>query len=138
MATKAGRDEALILSLARGLNVRAAAKASGYSERQTHRKLAEPVFRRRVSEARGAIVGRAVGMLSAAGTEAARTLKKSLKSETDLVRLSAARSILELGNKLRETAELTERIEALEALQERQGQQAGNSQPMKIFNRGAK
>ena len=70
MATKAGRDEALILALARGLNVRAAAKASDYSERQTHRKLAEPAFRCRVSEARGAIVGRAVGILSAASTEA--------------------------------------------------------------------
>jgi len=118
MASKTGRDDALILALARGLTVRAAAKMSGYSERQAHRKIDDPAFSRRVSEVRGAVMGRAIGILSAAGTEAARTLRKLLASETDQVRLAAARSILELGNKLREATELSERIEALERQQE--------------------
>jgi len=41
MASKTGRDEALILAFPRGLTARAAAKASGYRERQSHRKLGQ-------------------------------------------------------------------------------------------------
>jgi hypothetical protein len=48
MASKTGRDEALILALARGLTVRSAAKQSGYSERQAHWKLDDLGFRRAV------------------------------------------------------------------------------------------
>jgi hypothetical protein len=114
MASKTGRDEALVLAVGRRLTVRAAAKASGYCERQAHRKLDDPAFRRRVVEARGAIVGRAVSVLSAAGVEAAQTLRKLLASPTDQIRLAAARSILELGTKLRDSVELSERIEALD------------------------
>ena len=62
---------------------------SGYSERQAHRKLGDPNFRRRVSEAREAIVNEAVGVLTAAGTEAARTLRSLLASNADQVKLSA-------------------------------------------------
>jgi hypothetical protein len=47
-------------------------------------------------------------------TAAAATLRKLLKAEAETVRLGAARALLELGTKLRESAELEERLRALE------------------------
>ena len=61
-------------------------------------------------------MGLAVGILTAAGTEAARTLRRLLKADSEQVRLAAAKGILELGPKLRESTELTERIEVLERI----------------------
>ena len=137
MAKETRRDDALILALALGgLTVRSAAKASGFSERQAHRKVDDPAFRRRVGEARAAIVGQAVGILSAAGTEAARTLRKLLASEADQVRLAAGRCILELGNRLRETTELAERIEALECVQQQHVVKTSNGPPGGAIKRG--
>jgi len=127
MASKTGRNESLVLALARGLNVRSAAKVSGYSERQAHRKLDDPAFRIRVSNVRSEVVGQAVGILAAAGAEAARTLRKLLASPADQVKLAAARSILEVGNKLRETTELAKRIEAIERRQEQQQTKSASS-----------
>ena len=52
--------------------------------------------------------------LAAGSTEAAVTLRNLLNAEADNIKLGAARSILEIGNRLREWAELEERIAALE------------------------
>lgn len=114
MASNLGRERLLVLALARGLNIRSAAKVSGYSERQVHRKLDDPEFRSRVSKMSCAIVGRSVGILAAAAAEAAQTLRKLLKCSSDQVKLAAARSILELGTKLREATDLAARVELLE------------------------
>jgi hypothetical protein len=61
------------------------------------------------------MVQRTAGALTAAGSEAVRTLL-ALQKETvpPAVRLGAARAVLELGAKMRETAELEARIQALE------------------------
>jgi hypothetical protein len=62
------------------------------------------------------LVQRTTGALTAASTEAVRSLLELLKSGTPpAVRLGAARSVLELGIKLREVADLEERMTALEA-----------------------
>ena len=47
-------------------------------------------------------------------TEAADTLRGLLKADSDAVKLGAARSLLELGTKLREAVELEERLTDLE------------------------
>jgi hypothetical protein len=61
------------------------------------------------------MVKRAAGMLTAAATEAVRTLLSLQKdSAPPAVRLGAARAVLELGIKVRELAELEARIAALE------------------------
>lgn len=112
--TRQNREDALALSLARGSTVRAAARTAGYSERQTHRKLAEPEFRRRVSMIRQGLVDQAVGLLSAANADAAITLRKLLKATSPSIRLSAAKCILETSAKLREGLELWERVTSLE------------------------
>jgi hypothetical protein len=61
------------------------------------------------------MVSRTAGTLTAAATEAVRTLLDLLKnSASPAVRLVAARSVLELGLKVREVAEMEERLAALE------------------------
>ena len=64
---------------------------------------------------RADMLQRTAGALTAASTESVRTLLELQKpSAPPAVRLGAARSILEIGIKLREAADLEERLSALE------------------------
>ena len=108
-------DEALALAVAAGQTLRNAAVAVGVSERTAARRWADPAFRRRVSQLRGEVVQRALARLADGMTEAADVLRQLLAAESEAVRLGAARSLLELGVKLREPVELEERLAALEA-----------------------
>jgi hypothetical protein len=110
-------DEGLVIALAGGASVREAAEASGLSERTIYRRLEDPAFRQQVQDVRGEFVRQAVGRLAAASTEAVATLRALLNADGESARLGAARSILELGSKLRESLELEARIAALEAQQ---------------------
>lgn len=107
-------DEVLSLALARGDTVAAASEAASIGERTAYRRLADPEFRRHVVELRAGMVERALGKLADAATEAVDTLRTLLSSGTDSTRLGAARSILELGTKLRESVELEQRLAMLE------------------------
>jgi hypothetical protein len=53
------KDDALLLTLASGRSVRAAARAAGIGERTATRRMADRAFRRRVSELRADMVERA-------------------------------------------------------------------------------
>jgi HEAT repeat protein len=107
-------DEALALALASGQTLRAAAAAVGVGERTATRRWADAAFRRHVSELRGDMVGRALGRMADGMSEAADVLRQLLAAESETVRLGAARSLLELGVKLRESVELEARLQALE------------------------
>jgi AcrR family transcriptional regulator len=107
-------DDSFALSVASGTSVREAAASAGLSERTAYRRLQDKEFRRRVSEIRTSFLSEAVGRLTEAANEAVSTLKALLTARSEPVRLNAARAILELGPKLREQAELEERITALE------------------------
>jgi hypothetical protein len=64
------------------------------------------------------MTNQALGRLIADMASAAETLGfLSRKAKSETVRLGAARALLELGNKLRESNELEQRIAALEANQ---------------------
>ena len=92
-----------------------AARQCGLSIRTVYRRLAEADFRRRLQALRSDMVSRTAGTLTAAATEAVRTLLELLKTPvSDAVRLGAARSVLEMGLKVREAADLEERLAALE------------------------
>jgi hypothetical protein len=109
-------EDALLLALACGATVEAAARQCGLSESTAYRRLREPDFRRRLQEMRADMVQRTAGALTAAATEAVRTLLALQKeSAPPAVRLGAARATLELGMKLREITELTDRVAVLEA-----------------------
>ncbi len=108
-------DEKLLLTLACGATVENAARAAGLSTATVYRRLAEPDFRQRLQQLRTDMVSRAAATLTAAGTEAVKTLLALQQASIPAaVRLGAARSILELGIKLREVADLEERLAALE------------------------
>ncbi len=115
-------DAALLLALASGETVREAARLAGIGERTATRRLADADFRRRVAELRGEMVSRAVGRLADGSTEAVAALRKLLDAGTPpAVRLGAARAILELGTKLRESVELEQRLADLERRIKREG-----------------
>jgi hypothetical protein len=119
-------DAALIAALASGSTVRDAAKSAGVGETTVYRRLQEETFRRRVDEARTAMIARAVGRLADTATEAAATLRALLGDDIPpAVRLGAARSVLDAVIKLREHDELAERLKALEGQLE--GQDARSS-----------
>jgi hypothetical protein len=113
-------DDALLLALAAGKTVRDAARLAGIGERTATRRVADPAFRRRVAEMRADMVSRATGQLVEASTKAVDTLEALLTAQAESVRLGAARSILELGSKLRDNVEFGERLAALEAGQQSQ------------------
>jgi hypothetical protein len=107
-------DTALVLALAAGRTARAAARDAGLGERTVTRRLADSDFRRRVFELRAEMVRRALGKLAEGMAEAADTLRRLLRAESESVRLGAARSILELGDRLWEGVEVAERLRAVE------------------------
>jgi hypothetical protein len=108
-------DADLLLALACGASPENAAQKAGLSRRTVYRRLADPAFRAQVAEVRAEMVRRAAGMFTAAGMAAIKTLTTLQESATsESVRLGAARATIELGCKLRETAEWAERLAALE------------------------
>jgi hypothetical protein len=108
-------DHALLLAIACGATVEAAARQLGISERTAYRRMEKPEFKNELQQLRSEMVVRSAAALTAATTEAVRVLLDLMKaSNTGPVRLGAARSVIELGAKLREMVELEERIKALE------------------------
>jgi hypothetical protein len=104
-----------VAALAGGATVAEAAKRANVSERTVYRRLEEPAFRQHVTVARHEMVSQAVGLLALASRAAVGTLAALLQpSIAPSVRLGAARAIIELGSKLRESEELEARIAALE------------------------
>jgi hypothetical protein len=113
---KRKEDVVLVVALACGASAESAAQKAGVSLRTVRRRLAEPAFRTQVNEVRTEMVHRQAGMFTAAGMasiKAFTTLQESATSES--VRLGAARAVIELGCKLRESAALMDRVAALES-----------------------
>lgn len=109
-------QDVVLLALACGASVDAAAAQAGLSPRTVYRHLASPGFRSQLTSLRADLVQRATGMLGAAALEAVKTLMSLQEATTPAaVRLGAARTIIELGLKLREEGELSDRLAALEA-----------------------
>ena len=103
-------DLVLVTALAGGASVRQAAAKAGIGQRTAYRRWSDPDFRQRVTEVRAEMFEQAVGMLAGAACEGVETLRELLSSKSDSVRLGAARSILELGSRLREVVELEQRL----------------------------
>jgi hypothetical protein len=111
-------DAVLLAALAAGATVGQAAEQTGLSERTIHRRLADPAFKQRLAGIRADMVQRAVNRLTDASTEATDALRGLLRADSEMVRLHAAKGVLELGAKLREHVEFEERLTALERRQE--------------------
>jgi hypothetical protein len=104
------------MALACGASPESAAQRAGLSLRTVYRRLAEPGFQAQVRQVRGEVVRRAAGLFTAAGMASIKTLTALQEAAaSEAVRLGAARAVIELGCKLRDSVELTERLAALEA-----------------------
>jgi hypothetical protein len=110
-------DTQLLLALACGATVEQAARQCGLTARTVYRRLEDDGFRRQIQDLRTEMVQRTAATLTAAGSESVKTLL-TLQQPTvaPAVRLGAARAVLEIGIKLREVADLEQRLAALEQL----------------------
>ncbi len=107
--------DTILQALACGATVESAARKAGVCERTVYRRLADPAFAAQLQQTRADMVARTTGMMTAAALESVKTLVELLQaSQPPAVRLGAARSIVELGLKLREATEMAERITAVE------------------------
>ena len=110
-----GADDALALSLACGATIESAAAKAGVSFSTVNRRLSDPVFRAKIQAVRNDMTHRATAMLTAASLEAVKTLLDLQgKDVAGVTRLGAARSVLEIGSRLRMESELISRLEATE------------------------
>jgi hypothetical protein len=108
-------EDKLLMAFACGATVESAARQAGVSESTAHRRLEDPEFRQQLQALRADMIQRTAGALTAAANESVRTLLELQKAPSPpAVRLGAARSILEIGIKLREAADLEARLSALE------------------------
>jgi hypothetical protein len=108
-------DGRLAVLLAAGLSVAKAAKKAKVGERTVYRRLKDPDFRRRVEEARAAMVEKTVGKLAAIGNLAVGQLHGLMSKETtgEQVRLGAARAALDFLFRSHEQQTLAKQVEDL-------------------------
>jgi hypothetical protein len=108
-------DEQLLALLAFGATKENAARQAGVSLSTVKRRLADPDFCRRKQALLAETVQRTAGAFTAAGTAAVQTMLELMKAPASgAVRLGAARAVIELGIKVREVADLEQRLAALE------------------------
>src|SRR5271166_3738990 len=112
---KRGADPKLLLLLACGASAESAARQTGVSESTVRRRLKDPDFVRKLHKQRAEMHLRIANQLTAAGTEGVRTMVQLMQpNNTGSVRLGAARTVVELSSKVRETADLALRLAELE------------------------
>jgi len=111
----APKREAVALALASGSTLENAAKKAGVGTTTVKTWLTSDGFVRRVQQLRAEMTTRAMSKLIDGMSFAASTLRELLSADSEQVRLSAARSVIELACKLRDTVELEQRLAALEA-----------------------
>lgn len=108
--------DAIVIAVASGSTIRAAAESCGCSERQGYRISGSPEFKARLHELRQQMTQQAAGILTDAASKAARTLVDMLSDEHEAKdRLAAARLILANVEPISELAELRQRLADLEA-----------------------
>ena len=108
------KDSVLALALSAGATTATAAEEAGVSQRTAQRKLADPEFRRQVAQLRAELMSRALDHMTKNMTRAADVLAGLLDEQNPAMRLRAARSLLTLGLRLRDSIDLNDRIRDLE------------------------
>jgi hypothetical protein len=108
------KSVALALALASGLTAAAAAEQEQVSLRTVRRCLAKPAFRRLVARLRGQMLEAALGRMAENMTRAADKVARLLDSDNEAVALRAARTLMSLGLRLRDSIELADRIYDIE------------------------
>jgi hypothetical protein len=108
------KNSEIVLALAAGATVTAAAEAAQLSRKTVQRKLDTPAFRQLVADMRGQFIAGALGRMANNMTRAADALAALLDSQDERVRLRTARAVLSLGLRLRDSVDVTDRVRELE------------------------
>ena len=87
---------------------------AGSTGRTIYRKLDDPAFRSLVAEYRDRLIATALGRIADAMTRGADVLAEMLESPKDHIRIRAARALISLGLRLRESVDLTARMREVE------------------------
>jgi hypothetical protein len=115
-------DPLILAALVCGASSEQAGAKAGVSGRTVRRRLNNAAFRRKLNRVRNEMQMRTADQLSAAGTEAVRTLIRLMNAAAPPnTQLGAARSVVELGIKVRETADLAVRLTEVEQRLAQQG-----------------
>lgn len=110
-------DAQIITALACGGTVESAAQHANVSERTVYRRLAEPGFQQKLRDFQTELIKRTSGLLTATSIEAVKTLLSLLdRNVSGSTRLGAARTVLEMGLKLREVVDIETRLQNMEKL----------------------
>jgi len=105
----------MLAALASGSTIDQVAAVAHVGERTVRRRLADPAFRAQVKAEQAKVIEGAVTALGAASAHAVTTLVALLDAPTPpAVRHMAARSVLELGPKLRADFDYEVRLNAIE------------------------
>jgi hypothetical protein len=138
MATyKRSQLDAVILAVASGETVTAAAASAQVSDRTARRWLARPEAKAKLAEARDLLFRTAVSTLAGAANSAAVTLRKLLNDKSPKVQLMASRLILEIGASLRDHLEIAERLAEIER-RDQEREQALDDHPLGVIPRRAR
>src|SRR5262249_52838733 len=113
--------EVLLLALAGGMTLRAAAAQAGVNERTARRRMADPKFRDRLRRLQAEAVGQASARLTAVMDKAVGKLEALLDAKNEAIVLGAVKVTLEQSVRLREINELEQRLAALEQAQSQGG-----------------
>ncbi len=108
-------DDRLVMLLASGTSVRAAASQCEVGETTVWRRLRDPEFVSQLNAARSQLWSDALARLTCTATKAADRLAHLIDhAETDAVKLAAAKAVVELGCRLRDAVEFESRLQRLE------------------------
>lgn len=111
-------QELAIAALLSNPSIPGAASAAGISERSLYRWLADDGFQKDYKKARRKVVQQAITQIQASISAAVQTLKEIMKNPEAPAssRVSAAKTLIEMGLKATEFEQLEERIEELEKI----------------------
>ncbi len=109
-------EQTVLVALACGATVENAAHKAGLHERTVYRWLARPAFKERLRQVTADLVKRTTGLLTGAALGSVKVLVDLQQdvAAPAAVRRRAARDVLELGMRFRESTDQEERISALE------------------------
>jgi hypothetical protein len=108
------KDSLLALALASGVSIADAATQAEVGRTTIYRKLENPEFRRLVAEYRDRLIATSLGRIADNLTRGAEVLAQMLDSPKEAMRIRAARTLISLGMKLRDSVDLTMRMREVE------------------------
>ncbi len=108
------KNSELALILASGVTITSAAEQTQVCRKTVQRKLADPEFRKLVSDLRRQMFTDALGRMAEHATRAADALGTLVDGDDPALRLRAARAVLSLGLRLNDAVDVSERMDELE------------------------